>query len=83
MCARAKQIFLRFAKLGPAKNAHDAVFDRETAIRNRFVEINRDRATESAAFRTRAERIVETEETGSRWANIEIAMRAMPTSGER
>ena len=73
---------MRFAKLGAAKNAHDTVFDSKTAVWNRFVQINRDGATETAAFRTRPERIVETEETGSGWANIEIAMRAMPTGGE-
>ena len=35
--SRAKEIFLRFAKLVPTKDANDALFDRQRAIGNRFV----------------------------------------------
>ena len=81
--AGAQQILLRFAEFVAAKNAHDAFFDAEAAIRNRLVQIDRDGATEAAAFRTRAERIVETEKTRRRRANVDVAMRAMPAGGER
>src|SRR6266446_922285 len=50
----AKQILLRFPKFGAAKNAHHPLCDGQTAIWNRFVQIDRDGATKAAAFRTRA-----------------------------
>ena len=80
LLARAgpQQILLRFAHFLSAKNAHHALRDRERAIRNGAVQIDRDGAAEAAAFRTGAERIVETEEPGRGRTNIEIAMRAMP-----
>src|SRR5207302_5149202 len=81
--AGAHKILLRFAKLIPAKNTDRALFDRQRAIGNRFIQIDRDRATEPAAFRTRAKRIVEREKSRRWLTNIQIAMRAMPTGAER
>ena len=81
--AGSKQIFLRFTKLGTAKGPHHALLDGQAAIRNCTIEIKRNGATESAAFGTGTERIVETKEAWSRRPNVEIAMRAMPAGGER
>ena len=81
--AGPEQIFLRFAKLSAAKNSHDALFNIQTAIRNRLVQINRNGSAEPAAFGTRAQRIIETKEAGCWRTNVEIAMRAMPAGGER
>ena len=77
-----EQIFLRFAKLDATKNAHDPLLDAQTPVRNRFVQIDCNRPTETAAFRARAQRIIEAEESGSRWTYIEVAMRAVPAGGE-
>src|ERR1700730_19207263 len=54
-----EQIFLRLAKFGAAKNAHHPFHDGETAIRNRFVQVNRNGTAKAAAFRTRDDGIVE------------------------
>src|SRR5438874_9936113 len=81
--AGAEQIFLRITELVPTKNANHALFDRQGAVRNRFVQIDRNRASETATFGTGAQRIVETEKAGRRRANVEIAMRAMPADGKR
>ena len=59
--AGPEQVLLRFAKLSPAKNSDYALLDTQTAIGNRFVEIDRNGAAKSAAFGTRAQRIVKTE----------------------
>src|ERR1700693_5831273 len=64
--AGAQQIFLRFAEFVPAKNANDALFDRQRAVRNRLVQIDRDRPAKSPAFRAGAEWIIETEKAGCR-----------------
>src|SRR5207244_11273756 len=81
--AGPQQSCLRVATRSAAKNSHDGVFNTETAIRNRFVQINRKGAAEPAAFRTRGQRIIETKEAGCWRTNVEIAMRAMPAGGER
>ena len=81
--AGPQQVLLRFAKLLASKGAHHAAGDAQAAIGNRAVQIDRDRPAEAAACRTGAERIVETEESGRRRTDIEIAMRAMPAGGER
>src|SRR4029453_18734544 len=80
--AGPEQVLLRFAKLSPAKNADHALLDTQTAIRNRFVEIDRYGAAKPAAFGTRAKWIVKTEEAGTWRTNIEIAIRAMPAAGK-
>src|SRR5205807_10012862 len=80
--AGAEQILLRITKFLAAKDADHSLFDRQRAVRNRFVQIDRDRASEAATFGTGAQRIVKTKKTGRRWPNIEIAMRAMPAGGE-
>src|ERR1700730_9390755 len=79
----AEQIFLRLAKFDAAKNAHHPLQDSEPAIRNRFVQVNRNGTAKAAAFRTRAERIVEAEKPRRGRTNVDVAMRAMPTGGER
>src|SRR6202011_396718 len=56
---------------------------RPGAVRNRFVQIDSNRAPKPATCRAGPERIVESEKTGSRRTNIEIAVRAMPPGGER
>ena len=50
----AQQILLRFAHFLAAKNAHRALRDGKRAIGNRAIQIDRDGATEAAAFRTGA-----------------------------
>ena len=84
LLARAcpKQIFLRFAKLGAAKNAHHALFDTQATVGNRFVKIDRNGAAESSTFRARAERIIETEQPGCGRADVEIAVGTVPAGGE-
>ncbi len=52
--AGTEEILLRFAHLLPAENADRALGDRKRAIGNRARVIDRDRAPETAAFRTRA-----------------------------
>ena len=52
--AGAEQILLRFAHFFATKNPHRALRDRERAIGNGAVEIDRNRATEAAALGTRA-----------------------------
>ena len=52
--AGAQQILLRFAHFFAAKNTDRALCDRERTIRDRAIQIDRDRATETAAFGTRA-----------------------------
>ena len=81
--AGAQQILLRLAELLAAKNTDGSLLDAETAIGDRLVQINRDGATESATFRARAERIVETKKTHARRTNIDIAVRTMPAGGKR
>src|SRR5205085_129956 len=77
------QVALRFPHFFAAKNADRALRDRERAIGDGLVQIDRNRPAEPAAFRTGAERIVEAEKA-RRWrADIEIAMGAMPAGGER
>src|SRR5206468_373439 len=82
-CAGSEQILLRFTKLGTAESPHHALLDGQAPIRNCPIQIKRNGAAESAAFGTGAKRVVETEQTWSRRANIKIAMRAMPAGGER
>ena len=81
-CARSKQILLRFAKLGAPKNAHRTLFDAETSIGDRLVQVDGDGPAEAAALRTCAERVIKTEKTWRWRANVEIAPSAMPASGE-
>src|SRR3989449_4737523 len=50
----AQQILLRFAHFLPAKNSHHPLPNRKRAVRNRAIQIDRDGATESTAFRTGA-----------------------------
>src|SRR5205823_12013413 len=78
-----QQILLRFAHFLPAKNAHHPLRDREGSVRNRAIQIDRDRAAEPAAFRAGAKRIVETEKSRARRSNVEIAMRAVPAGRKR
>src|SRR5438552_18204358 len=78
-----QQILLRFAHFLPAKNAHHSLRDRERPVRDRAIQIDRDRAAEPAAFRAGAKRIVETEKSRARRSNVEIAMRAVPAGRER
>ena len=59
--AGPEQVLLRFAKLIAAKNSHHALLDTQIAIRNRFVQIDRNRASKSAAFGTGTEWIVKAE----------------------
>src|SRR5437899_11879108 len=68
-----QQILLRFAHFLPAKNAHHSLRDRERPVRDRAIQIDRDRAAEPAAFRAGAKRIVETEKSRARRSNVEIA----------
>ena len=81
--AGANEVALRFAHLFAAKNADGALRDRERPVRDRLVQINRDRSPETAALRTGAERIVETEKSRRGRPDIEIAVGAMPAGGER
>src|SRR4051812_12043844 len=74
----AHQVALRFAHLFAAKNANRALGDRERTVRDRFVQVDRDRPAKAAALRTGAEGIVEAEKAGRWRTNVEIAMRAMP-----
>src|SRR4029450_8353031 len=81
--AGPEQVLLRFAKLSTSKNSDHALFDTQTAVRNRFVKVDRNGAAKSAAFGARPEGIIETEEPGTRRTNVEIAMGAMPAAGGR
>src|SRR2546423_1694554 len=76
------QVALRFTHLFAAENPDRPLRDRQRAVRDRLVQVDRDGAPESAAFRTGAERIVKAEKSRSRRTNIEIAMGAMPAGGE-
>src|SRR6266853_6860842 len=78
-----QQILLRFTHFLPAKNAHHPLRDREGAVRDRAIQIDRDGAAEAAAFRAGAQRIVETEKSRARRSNVEIAMRAVPAGRKR
>ncbi len=78
-----QQILLRFAKLGSAENAHGALPDAEAAIRDRLVQIDGNGAAKPAAFRTGAQRVVETEQPRCRRPNVEVAICAVPAGGER
>src|SRR5438067_5106795 len=77
------QVALRIAHLLAAENADRALRDRERAVGDRLVQIDRNRSSKAAALRAGAEWIIETEETRRRRANIEIAMGAVPAGGER
>src|SRR6202795_2375214 len=74
----AEQIFLRLAKFDAAKNAHHPLQDSETAIRNRFVQVNRNGTAKAAAFRTRAEGIVEAEKPRGGGTNVDVEVRQVP-----
>src|SRR6266853_536114 len=77
--AHVHLVSLRFL---PAKNAHHPLCNRERAVRDRAIQIDRDGAAEAAAFRAGAKRIVETEKSRARRSNVEIAMRAVPAGRE-
>src|SRR4029077_4277691 len=72
-----QQILLRFAHFLPAKNAHHPLRDREAAVCDGSIQIDRDDAAEAAAFRAGDQRVVESEKSGARRSNVEIAMRAV------
>src|SRR4029077_10966967 len=78
-----QQILLRFAHFLPAKNAHHPLRDREGAVWDRTIQIDRDGAAEAAAFRAGAQRVVETEKSRARRSNVEIAMGAVPAGEKR
>src|SRR5205823_2658063 len=78
-----QQVLLGFAHFLPAKNAHHPLCDRERSVRKRAIQIDRNRAAESTAFRTGAKWIIEAEKPRGRRADVEIAMRAVPAGGER
>ena len=80
--ARPEQVLLRFAKLCAAKNAHHALFDGQPAIGNRLVEVDRNRPTKAAAFRTCPEWIVKAEKPRRRRTNIQITPGTMPVDRE-
>src|SRR5438094_7646794 len=78
-----QQVLLGFAHFLPAKNAHHPLCDGEGSVRKRAIQIDRNRAAESTAFRTGAKWIIEAEKARGRRADVEIAMRAVPAGGER
>src|SRR5262249_11127836 len=81
--ACAKQVLLRFAKLSAAKNADDALFDAQVPVWNRLIQVDRNRTPKTAAFRTRAQRVVKTKQARCGRPNVQIAIRTMPARGER
>ena len=76
---RPQQILLRLAEFFAAKNAHLALLDAEIPVRDRLVQIDRNRPAKAAALRTSSKRIIKTEETGRGRPYVDVAMRAMPT----
>src|SRR5271157_3998262 len=76
------QIILALAHLTGLKWLHYAVSDAQARIRHSSVQVDTNRASEPPASRTSSKRIVEREQTGRRWPNVDIAVGTMPTGGE-
>src|SRR5262249_7529407 len=78
----AHEVALAFAAVLGLERLHHALRDAQRTIGNRAHEIERDRAAEAAARRTRAMWMIEAEQTRRRRGDIEIAVRAVPAGGE-
>ena len=65
------------------KSPHKALGDGKRLVRDRLVEIDADDFSKSPADRTGAERMIETEEPGSRWLQFRPRLRGSPTPRER
>ena len=60
---------------------YDTRGDTQGAIRHDPIKIETDHTAKATAVGTRAERIIEAEETGRRWADVDITVGAMPARG--
>ena len=77
------EIALAFLRHAALERPHHALGQRARAVGNDAAPIEADDAAESAALGTRTERMVEAEESGRGWTDVEVAPRAVPACGER
>src|SRR5262249_26440712 len=80
-CA-CEQILLALAHLPGLKRLHNALRNAQAPVRHRSIQINSNNAAETSACRTCPERIVERKQTGCRWADVQVAVGTMPSSGK-
>ena len=77
----AQQVVLTLRRLTALKWANDSLRNRERLVRHDALHVDANDASKPLAVRACPERAVEAEEGRGRWANIQVARRAMPTGG--